>query len=852
VREFGTIYEGLLESSLGLAEVDLTLDEKGTWLPAKKKDEVWAYAGQVYFHNTSGQRKGTGSYFTPSFVVEHLLERSLDPALDAHLEKVAVLLAKGDQAGAGELFFDFRVADLAMGSGHFLTAAIDHIEQRMAAFLADDSHVIPGVTAELQKLERAAIDALGPDAPEPERSSLLRRQIARRCIYGLDINPIAVELARVSIWIHTFVRGLPMSSLDHNLVCANSLTGIGSIDEALDIVVANRRGQASFYDAEFTEILERSRKTLADAALLAEATKEESRLATKAAQRALKEAEQARFICDAAVLIRSQVMPDNGLDPSQLSIAAAHPERQELLEPIRPGHMPVLFPEVFLRSNPGFDVLIGNPPWKQLMVDELDFWNRYSSGLHALNEDERVKKVRQLRLANPDKVLLYEKEVKDQAELRSAILSGPYPGLGTGGRAPDLYPPFAWRNLGLCRYEGNVGIVLPRSILSGSVNREWRKVALETSRISLVTLHNRKRWVFDITEQQSIVLLNLQKVNTPPTVISVSGPFDEAEKFLARPMKFGTLDIDAIVQSSEELNFPDLSSVDDVEVFRQMRLSPRFDQATFLGDFRVVSEFNATTDKQAFSGGTEREGWAVIGGKGFELWKPHLENVFAWAKPEKVVKALRAKLKNQVRLTSSEFFQYCNTEDVDSATLPCERPRIAFRDMARAKDARTMIACLLPANVILTNKAPYVLRRSGGEADEAYLLGVMSSLVFDWFAKRYVELGVSLHIARMLPIPAPDISGDLKSRLIMNSARLAAVDARYSDWAEAAGVNIGSVKTVAEKDSLIAENDALVAHLYGLSRSQLEHVFRTFHRGWDYAPRLEAVLAFYDKLPKVS
>jgi hypothetical protein len=227
VREFGTIYEGLLESSLGLAEVDLTLDEKGTWIPAKKKDEIWAYAGRVYFHNTSGQRKGTGSYFTPSFVVEHLLERSLDPALDAHLLKVEELLEKQDQAAAAALFFDFKVADLAMGSGHFLTAAIDHIEQRMAAFLAAEGHFIPGVAAELQKLESAAIDALGPDAPEPERSSLLRRQIARRCVYGLDINPIAVELARVSIWIHTFVRGLPMSSLDHNLVCANSLTGIG-------------------------------------------------------------------------------------------------------------------------------------------------------------------------------------------------------------------------------------------------------------------------------------------------------------------------------------------------------------------------------------------------------------------------------------------------------------------------------------------------------------------------------------------------------------------------------------------------------------------------------------------------
>src|SRR5262249_40367927 len=150
----------------------------------------------------------------PSFVVEHLLERALDPALDAHLSRIAAHLAKDDTASAARDFFDFRVADLAMGSAHFLTAAIDHIESKFAAFLADQD--IPGVTQEWRQLDAAARQASGPDAPDPEPSSLLRRQIARRCIYGLDLNPVAVELARVSIWIHTFVRGLPMSSLDHN------------------------------------------------------------------------------------------------------------------------------------------------------------------------------------------------------------------------------------------------------------------------------------------------------------------------------------------------------------------------------------------------------------------------------------------------------------------------------------------------------------------------------------------------------------------------------------------------------------------------------------------------------------
>jgi len=83
----------------------------------------------------------------------------------------------------------------------------------------------------------------------------------------LTSNPISVELARVAIWIHTFVRGLPMSSLDHNLVCANSLTGIGSIDEALDIFVPNRHGMATLFDAPIEDALRSAQNVLADVAL---------------------------------------------------------------------------------------------------------------------------------------------------------------------------------------------------------------------------------------------------------------------------------------------------------------------------------------------------------------------------------------------------------------------------------------------------------------------------------------------------------------------------------------------------------------------------------------------------------
>lgn len=107
VREFGTIYEGLLESELSVAQADLTVEPKTkAYLPAKPGDEVKVPAGQVYIHNKSGERKATGSYFTKQFAVEHLLNAALEAALDGHLARVADLLAGNDEAAAAETFFD--------------------------------------------------------------------------------------------------------------------------------------------------------------------------------------------------------------------------------------------------------------------------------------------------------------------------------------------------------------------------------------------------------------------------------------------------------------------------------------------------------------------------------------------------------------------------------------------------------------------------------------------------------------------------------------------------------------------------------------------------------------------------
>ena len=835
VREFGTIYEGLLESSLGLAEVDLTLDKDGTWIPAKKNDEIYAETGQVYFHNTSGQRKGTGSYFTPSFVVEHLLERSLDPALDSHLAQVAELMKKGDHAGASEKFFDFRVADLAMGSGHFLTSAIDHIEQKMAAFLAEEGQSIPGVAAELLKLESAAKDALGEDSVELERSSLLRRQIARRCIYGLDINPIAVELSRVSIWIHTFVRGLPMSSLDHNLVCANSLTGIGSVDEALDVLVPGRKGRASLFDEPIEKALETARTVLVDAALLAEATKDESRAASRAAKKAYKDAEKARLLFDAAVLNR---IGRSGLvaavEPDEIAKLAGLPLAQEVIAPLKPGHLPVLFPEVFLRENAGFDVLVGNPPWEKLKVEEHQWWASRFPGLRSMPMETRSKRIKELSQQHPELTSQLAKDNENASNARHVLSSGVFPGIGKGDI--DLYQAFAWRNWGSCRTGGTIGVVLPRNALSGSGTEIWRREVLANGAFSnVVFATNTRGWVFpSIHPQYTVCFVSIAKKKS--NFVKTAGTFYSKDEFDLKRDLLSEISVSELNEWSNSVSFPLIPDEFAGKIYKKMKKQKTLVTSDNF-EFRRTREIESTNKdlfdtNLAVPSGNVR----VITGASFNIWSPNFGKPYAYG-TESINLFVLKKIINSSKSSKSAFFGLQINELVD---LPIQKCRIFVRDVCRPNDTRTVISCLMPPGVTGIEKAPYLLRKKGNEKHEAYVLGVLSSMPFDWMARRVVELSLTQEVLHSLPIPDVPIKDERAERIARIVATLATSDAEFSEWA---GI-VGKIENthLNQKDDLLAELDALVCLLFELVPAEVQHIYNTFHNGADYSDRCNLVI----------
>lgn len=843
VREFGTIYEGLLESNLGLAETDLVLDEKDTWVPAVASDYPLdlarsAPAGTAYFHSASGQRRGTGSFFTPAFLVEHLVEEALDPTLSEHLARVRALLEAGDQARAAEIFFDFRVADIAMGSGHFLTCAIDHLEAGMAAFLEESP--VPGVTNELRRLDNAAREAAGPDSPEPEPSSLLRRQIARRCVYGTDINPVAVELARVSIWIHTFVRGLPMSSLDHNLVCANSLTGIGTVGEALDALVPERKGAPTLFDQPVADALGSARDVLSDAGKLAEVDRKEAQASSRAAVAARSAAEGASLFFDAALLARiGDDAVAGATDPAAFAACASRPDAQAAIKGLKPGHFPALFPEVMLRKDGGFDVLVGNPPWEELMVDEPRFWARHKPGLMARKVQERAVIIETLRRENAGLLQELEDDRAAMHRIRIALQSA-FP-LGKGD--VDLYKAFAWRTWQLLRPGGRIGLVLPKTAFSAAGLEQWRRMILAQGSIaSVVTMLNRAQWVFpDVESRYTIAAAALGKAELD--AVRIGGPFASRADFETGRRSLVSLDKETLLGLTSAASIPVLPSQGAADVLTVMRRAQRLDE--FLGGaVRPVSEFHATNDRVVFDGGNEGE-LPVWSGASFDLWDPDAGDVFARAVEQEVEVVLLERFANQRKLKRSAFYGMSLDEDFDGR-LPFKRARIAFRGVTNPTNSRTVIAVLAPPDTVLTNIAPYLLVRPGHERAEAFLMGVMNSIPFDWYARRFIETQMNFHFVNAFPIP--EMSGEVADEVIHMAARLSAPDARFDDWASGVGVRSGSVGSDAERADLIARLDACVAWLYGLTRPQLSSIFSSFHRGWDYQPRLDAVLEHFDAI----
>ncbi|MEU5995929.1 hypothetical protein ABZ806_43715 [Spirillospora sp. NPDC047418] len=816
VREFGTIYEGLLESSLSIAPVPLTTNKDDAFVPAQDGDTVVVPAGQVYFHNNAGNRKATGSYFTKSFAVEHLLDTALEPALRAHLHRVGELLGQGDEAAAADMFFDFRVADLAMGSGHFLVAAVDRIEARFTAFLAEQP--IAAIADELTRLSQAARHTLGDQGAsvEIETSALLRRQIARRCVYGLDLNLMAVELARLGIWIHTFVPGLPMSSLEHGLVVGNSLTGIGTLSEALDVLEPRAGiGQMSLFADKIEDALRAAGERLRRVARTDEAKKAEVQDAARAYRQALAEAQDAKHIFDAAVAVRMGLTsPPQDADEAITVVAGAGEKAEEIrrqLEQFGVVHLPYRFPEVFVRARPGFDVILGNPPWEKVRWEATPFWAGVHPGLMALPDSKREQKMKELRAAHP-----VEAEQEEQEKAHRAVLQDLFKKSYTlrGGTHLELAQLMLERAIRLRRDSGHLGLVLPRQsmVLAG-----WKKLREELTTVCdlrIVQGRNHGEWIFeDVHASYAVVFLSTAKSATPTTRVWVAN--NRAEVAAATDENAILLTRDDLASFSETHVIPWFNGAADRKVFDTMRTGPRLSSGK--GWIKAAHDsrwdFTGSGRDNALAIGENHPGaWKVlmtahVDQFGFDAGEPFKQFVMDFfglmAKPRGVGKR-------------------------DGAVVLTEKhPVIIFRRVSRSDDSRTIIATALPEAGILQNTGyihALMHDPDSGERERLALLGLLNTITVDWWARRFVDRHVTAPVISQIPLP------DWTPQQVEEAAQITGTLLARNGYTRLAG-GITVTDSCGDDDTgLRVRLERLALRGYGLGQADLEVIAADFNK----------------------
>lgn len=523
VQHLGSIYERLLE---------FDVVQQGTGLALRPNPFA---------------RKTSGSYYTPEELVRLIIRRAVGPLLDerrarfrAEAERLAhdrrpreQRLAELRRHDPAEAFLSLRVLDPAMGSGHFLVSLVDWLTdetlaaQQEAAALVTWAEYASPLAATIERIrahirEQAAAHGWEVREDQLDDRHLVRRIVLKRVIYGADLNPMAVELAKLSLWLHSFTVGAPLSFLDHHLRTGDSLFGefVHQAEERIAKRGALLIGQAvvqarnaakgmaiveSLTDADIAEV----RQSAATFGGVEEATRPLARFldlihAARWLEPDLPDSERRAldYLLDGVlgdpVKIAAGEAPVGGPPGTRQGAERVLAKARALAEERRFQHWEVAFPGVWedwesARPRGGFDAVIGNPPWDRIKLQEVEwFAARAPEVAKQQRAADRKKMVAALRKKGGELARDYERAAwAAEAAARVARACGAYP-LLSGGDA-NLYALFVERALRLVRPEGIVGLLVPSGIAADKNAAAFFRSVATTGRLgALFDFENRR------------------------------------------------------------------------------------------------------------------------------------------------------------------------------------------------------------------------------------------------------------------------------------------------------------------------------------------------------------------------
>jgi hypothetical protein len=728
-----------------IAYRDLDVEQLGAVYEQVLEYEAVADGRSAALTRTSDARKATGSFYTPRPLTSYLVRRTLEP------------LVRGRAADG---ILAIRVLDPAMGSGAFLVAA--------CRFLA--------AAAEAALIRHGTWHA---GSITPGDRAGLRREIASRCLFGVDLNPMAVQLARLSIWLATLAADRPLSFLDHHLVAGDSLVGATPDDVARGRLAGTRRRSEAlplFDNDGVTSALHDAVRVR----LRLESDPDDSASVVRAKERLLsslhgRDSSLARWgrVLD---LWCSAWFWEDGAPPEDRTFGelAAHilRERSSLPDHIAAGlldqgariaaarrflHWPIVFPEVFVDGagrplvKPGFDAVLGNPPWDMVRGD---------SGDEATRGDRRVEARGTTRFARASGIY----RVDTRAHL-------------------NRYQLFLERALQLARAGGRIGFVLPSGITGDTGVAALRRRLFTAASVDEVTGIDNRAGIFPIHRGLRFVLLTatsgepttqvrcrfgmtraeeLEREDTPPPVVLTRA-------FLAR------------VSGEDDLGIPELGGGHDLRIVERVSATcPRLADAEGWR-VRFGRELNASDDRGAFVPYAADAGARpIVEGKNIEPFRVSLDRC-RWQ---------------------------LATGAAAARAVP-RRARLCYRDIASATNRLTLIAAVLPARAVSIHTL-FCLKTPLPLDAQHVLCALLNSFVANYLIRLRVNTHVTASLMAKLPVPRPAAADAAFARLARLTRALTRSSARVDEMPE------------------YAELQALAARLYALSAAEFEHVLGTF------------------------
>jgi hypothetical protein len=820
VEELGSVYEGLLE-----------------YHPIfEKKGSVSAFTLV-----TGSERKSTASYYTGADLVEEIIASTLDPLIEEKRKTI----------DPEKAILSLRIIDPACGSGHFLLAATRRIAKALSEIRA------------------------GEDQPTPEAFRHAKREVIANCIHGVDLNPLAVDLCKVALWIEGYESGRPLSFLDHKIKCGNSLIGIFSLTQLEDgipteaytaiasdnkkVATALRRqneneliGFQNFLSVmsvipkinlEFTTIQE----TVPNDVHRRE--QEYFELRDNEDFKRIKNACDlwtGAFFSDLSEENRDNIPTTNDIKITlQGEISSKQLQTTDIINKIRPLHWPIEFPNIV--GGGGFDAVIGNPPWEKIKLQEKEFFSSRDPVLsNAINTAERKKLIIELKKNKPELYREFElaKFLSDKTSqfLRKSLR---FPLTAQGDI--NTFAIFAENFLKLLSSQGRAGIIVPSGIATDYACKEFFGYLVDNNKLlSLFDFENREAIFKDVHRMFKFSLLSIG-----------SNPSGQ--------VKSGFL-LTRVVHLKDKIRIFNLN-INDYKLFNpNTKTSPIFRTKY---DYELTKKIYQRTGVLV-NEKTGENHWGISFNRMFDISNdsnlflnapdgdclPLYEGKLFWQYDHRYSTFFKKHIKDEVTNKTIEELETRDVSDMEKADLHFEvTPRywvnksdvderakriwdkkwfIGFRRISNATQERTSIFSIIPYSGI--SDSVFIVSTSKPDVDSNLcLLANFNSIVLDFIARQKVG-GINMSFYFIEQFPVLDLSSYSQNEILYVSN---IVKKLYSNSFAMLELLVLDAKTSSElfdRKFEIAKLDAFFAKKYGLSREELSYILDPVEKYGDDFP----------------